>query len=392
MRVSSIQSNSNYNKTQEKNFIRNNNFQSLVFSSGYKNQFNQISKNNNLKTFDKLESIKNLFSSLVNNNNEEKVVDLFINLQKYINEISETWLFSNKNLPMNFSLTLSNLNKEVLNKIIDKIDDDDDKSRIVKKEFLNTLVNSGYYLNNEFTKIFRELPDNLYGSFKEEIVEKVLYMVSNKNSEKKDMDFYYYNYLIINSINNFAHEKFLKRNEDKINRFNKEYENYVISDLTREEDNIYFLYLKNFHDDSNFVSIKHRTFKKILKENDFNLQDLSKKLNTKELYIEMLLKIEDLENQIKKIDGKDEKLQKYVELIDEVLSKDFPIKKFYGEAYINKKNTIKRILLNSQEIKPELYRKYGKDLDYLDLEYEKNKNIYRLDDSIINSKEGYELS
>ena len=106
----------------------------------------------------------------------------------------------------------------------------------------------------------------------------------------------------------------------------------------------------------------------------------------------MLLKIEDLENQIKKIAGKDEKLQKYVELIDEVLSKDFPIKKFYGEAYINKKNTIKRILLNSQEIKPELYKKYGKDLDYLDLEYEKNKNIYRLDDSIINSKEGYELN
>ena len=392
MKVSSIQSNSNYSKNKEMNFIRNNRFQSFAFGSGYKNQFNQISKKNSLITFEKLESLKKLFSSLGNNNNEAKIVDLFINLQNYINEISENWLFSNKILPIDFSNTLSNLNKEVLNKIFDKINNDDDKSRIVKKGFLNSLVNSGYYLNSEFTKIFKELPDNLYGSFKEEIVEKVLYIVSNKISEKKDMDFYYYNYLIINSINSFSHEKFLKRNEDKINRFNKEYENYVISDMTSEEDNIYFLYLKNFHDDSNFVNIKHRMFKKVLKEKCFNIQDLSKKLNTKEFYIEILLKIEYLENQIKEIDDKDKKLQRYVKLIDEVLSKDFPIKKFYGEAYINKKNTIKRIFLNSQEIKPELYEKYGKVLDYLDLEYEKNKNIYRLDDSIINSKEGYELN
>ena len=74
------------------------------------------------------------------------------------------------------------------------------------------------------------------------------------------------------------------------------------------------------------------------------------------------------------------------------MSKNFPIKKFYGEAYLDKKNTIKRIFLNSGELKPELYEKYDKYLDYLDLEYAKNKNIYRLDDLIINSKEGYELS
>lgn len=392
MKVSSIQWN-NYKKSKDESYIKNNSLYRVAFDSNFKNNHNQISKHNqSLKTFDKLESLKKLLANIVNNNEKEKFVQFFLELQNYIAEISGNWLFSNITLPINFFHTLSNLNKEVLNKIMDKINDDDDKSRVVKKEFLNLLVNSGYYINNEFVKIFRELPDNLYGSFKEEIIEKVLYIVSDKNIDKKSLDFYHYNYLIINSINDLEHEKFLQQNKDRINSFNKEFENYIISDITNEKDNIYFLYLNNFQDNTGLANIKHKIFKKILKENDFNIQDLSKKLNTNEFYIEILLKIENLEKQIPKVNDKDEKLRKYIELIDEVLSKNFPIKKFYGEAYLDKKNTIKRIFLNSGELKPELYEKYDKYLDYLDLEYAKNKNIYRLDDLIINSKEGYELS
>ena len=63
MKVSSIQSNSNYSKNKEMNFIRNNRFQSFAFGSGYKNQFNQISKKNSLITFEKLESLKKLFQA-----------------------------------------------------------------------------------------------------------------------------------------------------------------------------------------------------------------------------------------------------------------------------------------------------------------------------------------
>jgi len=392
MKVSSIQWN-NYKKSKDESYIKNNSLYRVAFDSNFKNNHNQISKHNqSLKTFDKLESLKKLLANIVNNNEKEKFVQFFLELQNYIAEISGNWLFSNITLPINFFHTISNLNKEVLNKIMDKINDDDDKSRVVKKEFLNLLVNSGYYINNEFVKIFRELPDNLYGSFKEEIIEKVLYIVSDKNIDKKSLDFYHYNYLIINSINDLEHEKFLQQNKDRINSFNKEFENYIISDITNEKDNIYFLYLNNFQDNTGLANIKHKIFKKILKENDFNIQDLSKKLNTNEFYIEILLKIENLEKQIPKVNDKDEKLRKYIELIDEVLSKNFPIKKFYGEAYLDKKNTIKRIFLNSGELKPELYEKYDKYLDYLDLEYEKNKNIYRLNDLIINSKEGYELS
>lgn len=264
-----------------------------------------------------------------------------------------------------------------LKEIIPTMSDTDIDSRVAKKDFMMSLVDSGEHLNQAFLKEFVSMPNVFYKGLKEAIAEKSLNKaLNNPDIAKKAPDVYLFNLSMIQSLMTKEYQVFFKLNEVEISQLIKNIKTVAKSKLTKQENYAYINYLENFKSLGNWEKFASEVFIEELSNSDFSKEKLMQNLNICDTYAEFLLKELQVVANTKGNLSKEQKIEQYKSFIDEMLGKHFPY--IHGENdyiykemhYYYQKMAIEKFI-NSTDCKEELLGMYQPELNRLQSEYDR---------------------
>lgn len=266
-----------------------------------------------------------------------------------------------------------------LEDIFSVMDDSDTDSRIAKKDFMMSLVDSGEHLNQAFLKQFIAMPSKYYGGFKEGVVEKSIHsLLSRPELMHKAPDAYLFNLTMLKSIMAPEHQNFFNINKDEISLLFKNIETITKRKLTENRDDAYFNYLENFEKQKNWKSFTSDYFKKELIESGFDKENLMQRLNISEEFANLLLRELQVTARTKTGLNKEQKIEEYKTFIDEILKSEFR-KIAYGETALYKKMAVEKFI-NSTDYKEELLSVYKPKLTKLQADYDRyieEEDVYK---------------
>lgn len=263
---------------------------------------------------------------------------------------------------------IKDLKQLTLEEVLSIMDDSNTDCRVAKKDFMMSLVDSGEYLNQAFLKQFIAMPSKYYGSLKEDIAEKSLHItLKNPELTNKAPDVYLFNLAMLRSMMTPEHQGFFNLNKDEVSQLFKKIETISKWKLTEKYNSAFYSYIEDFENQKNWKNLTSDLFKKELIESGFNKENLAKRLLISEEFANILLKELQIIAHTKTGIDKEQKIEEYRTLIDELLKC-----KFLGTDEITeplyKKKAIEKFI-KSSDCKEDLLNIYRQDLNHLEISH-----------------------
>ena len=214
-------------------------------------------------------------------------------LGKVKSNIDESWgyiIFMKDKLPR-----ISEMKQLVLTKLFPLLDDNRGMVRNSKKEYMQTLFESGEYQNKSYVKTFKNMSDSYYSSFKKELADKVFYSISNS---KLPPEHYVYNLAIIKTMDNDNYASYLQSNINGFNNLMKNIYDSAIKRVTQKQNEAFKCYSHNFKyfsksydsNDNLWQEYYEPAFYTLLKSGINNSQELAEKLKIDLVFAEDITK------------------------------------------------------------------------------------------------------
>lgn len=214
-------------------------------------------------------------------------------LGKVKSNIDESWgyiIFMKDKLPR-----ISEMKQLVLTKLFPLLDDNSGMVRNSKKEYMQTLFESGEYQNKSYVKTFKNMSDSYYSSFKKELADKVFYSISNS---KLSPEHYVYNLAIIKTMDNDNYASYLQNNINGFNNLMKNIYDSAIKRITPKQNEAFKCYSHNFKyfsksydsNDNLWQEYYEPAFYTLLKSGINNSQELAEKLKIDLVFAEDITK------------------------------------------------------------------------------------------------------
>ena len=283
------------------------------------------------------------------------------NIDNILNELSNTQSNLDKKLTYAFRddqmISIEEMKRQVLENVFPKLSDENPQNRFAKQAFLTKLFDNGEYNNKTYVKTFSSLPDDLYGTFKESVADKILYSVDNMSLAKHNLveDFNIYNVYLLNSLDLKKHKEYYTKNAHSVDKFLSRIMLAGKDMMTTEHNKAYSYYAHDFlcinnEDYNNWRPMFRKAFYMTVQNANGSKKTLAQSLNVDVKIAENILK--DYESFIKadKVSDKQQKLEIYTQRLNEKFRTPIRTKHkwyefgtirdllVYGDAYLENKD------------------------------------------------------
>ena len=182
---------------------------------------------------------------------------------------------------MNARPDIDNMQYEALEKIYPLMDDNKGANRVAKINLMEAIYNSGNYLNDNFIKTFDSLSDKYYKGFKQTLVEKALNPAHVFNPSDNDTQ-YLYNLRLVKSIEKDEYKDYLSNIIPEYKNLLKTIDVCALKSLTKEHNNAYIDYSKDFNNKGLWKDNCQKVFYSIVGVLGNDIPKLAEKLNVDE--------------------------------------------------------------------------------------------------------------
>ena len=300
------------------------------------------------------------------NDYKDKIHSLVIELSNISNNFDKfssysTWLLWRKD-----TISIEEIKKQVLTKIMTMLEDKDYSHQEAKKTFLTSLIMRDEYKTPEFFFFFYVLPHQYYAEYKRGILDKILFGREYQTKGLKNNSDSVFNINLAKSILPFEKSDYAQKLQSGIELNQKLLFESIANKYKNYDDEAFIRYSEDFKDGQNKLTsitpYEKVLFNQLLISSNFDTKKLSKSLNIREYLAKIIIddfKALALADKVKNIDAKKGILTKRLE---EKFSQDIIVSKYEKDSDMLrvKINNISSFLEKTGDLKDEL----NKDFEY----------------------------
>ena len=222
---------------------------------------------------------------------------------------------------------LSDMKTRAIKELVPKVDDTDGYGRTAKKAFMLSIFAFGEYMSDDYIQAFKEMPDSIYGKFKEDVADKALYSI-DKYRPSSNPEQFLYNLELLKTLDKNNHASYYEKNRNGFSGLNRRISAESYKLLTGEKNMAHELYSSNFdinhtrlNDKINSPQMWKGHLEKVFYLNLLahmnNIPKLAEALNVDEIYADDIVKDFYVLELASQTDNKEEKLAMFSERIEE---------------------------------------------------------------------------
>ncbi len=319
----------------------NNTKDSLSFKSGGTGYLTYLIAKNGINAIQsgikskKIYNFKQEINAVLSNPQNSKVAlpHVITALSKTPSGIDETFTYGLLTIMGNDINTIRNMKYLALDKLFPLTDDNVPINTVAKKELMNSLFNAGEYLSDDYINAFSLLSDKLYKHYKEDFIEKILYLDAGYKPTKEPEQ-YIYNLRLVQSLDKNIYGEFLESHKTQINNLKQIITNFAATRLVSKKNVAYQMYCHDFdyaHELTKFgrpadwKESSEEIFYSIVQQYGNNQTELAKKLNIDKECVEIILKDLNALYAAENTSDKEEQIRILTNRLDEKYNSDYRI-------------------------------------------------------------------